>query len=501
MSLRACAPVRLSLRLSLQLAPELARGGLPGYTPARRAKEAAVQEPVNEVVPFRALHYDPAKIPDIGLCLSQPYDVISPADQEAYYRRHPDNVIRLILGKVLPQDCDSDNRYTRARDLLHRWRNEGVLRCTQRPSFWILEQEFDLPEVGWRKVRGFIGLVRLQDYGSGLVRPHEKVMNRPLADRLSLTEATGTQFEYIWGLYRDEAYVIDNVLNPTECGDPILDCVEKETQVRHRLWRLTDAKSCGIIRRTMERLPIYIADGHHRYQAMLTHRDRMRKLHPEAGPEAPWEFIMMFLVNSRHEGLTVLPTHRLLHDLDLKRRGLLDLHLGILEHFHVKSYSFNGANGADEPAARLRWLRDLRDAEPGVHKFGALIAGMNRYFLITLKDAEAYEEMMEIEASSAWKTLDVNILNTLILNRIVGITEEELAAQVNVDYTKDLESALAEVRAGRAQVALILNPTRLEDIFTIADAGEIMPRKSTYFYPKPLSGLVLYPMEEAAESS
>ena len=157
----------------------------------------------------------------------------------------------------------------------------------------------------------------------------------------------------------------------------------------------------------------------------------------------------------------------------------------------MKSYPFNGGN---EPAVRRRWLRDLRDAEPGVHKFGASIAGLNRYFLITLKDAEAYEEMVEIPSSSAWKTLDVNILNALILNRIIGITEEELAAGINVEYTKDAEEALAAVRSGRMQVALILNSTRLEDIFTIAENRERMPRKSTHFYPKPLSGLVFYPM-------
>ena len=451
-----------------------------------------MQEPVNEVRPFRALHYDPQKVPDIGSCLSQPYDVISADRQEAYYRQHPHNVIRLILGRQQPGDGETENRYTRARDLLASWRTQGVLRYTRRPSFWMLEQEFDLPELGRRKVKGFIGLVRLQDYGSGRVLPHEKIMDRPLADRIRLVEATGAQFEYIWGLYRDEAYVIDNVLDRAEEGRPILDYLEPDSGVRHRLWRLTEESACEVIRRTMERLPIYIADGHHRYQAMLTHRDRMRALHPDAGPEAPWEHIMMFLVNSRHEGLTVLPTHRLLHDLDLRRKGLSDLHAGILEHFHVKSYSFNGS---DDAPARRRWLRDLRDAEPGVHKFGALIAGMNRYFLITLKDAEAYEEMVELDSSSAWKTLDVNILNTLILNRIAGITEEELAAQANVEYTKDLDEALEAVRAGRAQTALILNATRLQDIFTIADGGEKMPRKSTYFYPKPLSGLVFYPME------
>jgi uncharacterized protein (DUF1015 family) len=448
-------------------------------------------ESLNEVRPFRALHYDPARVSNIGLCLSRPYDVISAEQQQAYYSLHPHNVIRLILNQEQPGDDERNNRYTRARDLLAAWRREGILRSTQRPSFWVYEQEFDIPEIGRKKVKGFIGLVRLQDYENGRILPHEKILTRPLEDRIRLTERTETQFEYIWAIYQDKAYVIDNILDDTEQEAPIIDFYEQETFVRHRMWRLVDPQRCQAITRTMERLKIYIADGHHRYQAMLTIRDRMRALHPDAAREAPWKYIMMFLVNSEHEGLTILPTHRLLHDLDLRRRSLADLNLSIQEHFHVKSYPFNDESA---PIVRRRWLRDLRDAEPGVHKFGALIAGLNRYFLITLRDAEAYEEMVEIASSSAWKMLDVNILNTLILNRIIGITEEELAAQVNVEYTKDVDAALEAVRSGKMQVALILNSTRLQDIFTIAENRERMPRKSTHFYPKPLSGLVFFPM-------
>jgi uncharacterized protein (DUF1015 family) len=451
-------------------------------------------ERLNEVRPFRALHYNPERVQHLGLCLSQPYDVISAEKQEAYYRLHPHNVIQLILNRELPDDDERNNRYTRARDLLAAWRREGILKSTQRPSFWVYEQEFDIPEIGRKKLKGYIGLARLQDYEHGLILPHEKILTRPLEDRIQLTQHTETQFEYIWGIYQDKAYMIDNILDETEQEAPIIDFYERETFVRHRMWRLVDPQRCRIIRSTMERSKIYIADGHHRYQAMLTIRDRMRSLHPQAGPDAPWEYIMMFLVNSEHEGLTILPTHRLLHDLDLKRRSLTDLNLAIQEHFHVKSYPFNGES---EPFARRRWLRDLRDAELGVHKFGALIAGLNRYFLITLKDAEAYEEMVEIASSSAWKMLDVNILNALILNRIIGITEEELAAQINVGYTKDADEALEAVRNGQMQVALILNSTRLQDIFTIAENGERMPRKSTHFYPKPLSGLVFFPMYDS----
>ncbi|MBN1837206.1 MAG: DUF1015 domain-containing protein, partial [Spirochaetales bacterium] len=389
---------------------------------------------LNEVRPFRALHYNPGKIEDIGACLAQPYDVIAPEQQDAYYLRHPHNVIRLILNREEPGDGDQGNRYTRSRQVLDGWRDAQVLRATRRPSFWAYAQEFDIPDIGRKQVKGFIGLVRLQDYEQRRILPHEKIMLRPLEDRVRLMKSTETQFEYIWGMYQDRAYVIDNVLDDAERQQPIVDYSESETLVRHRLWRLTDAEHCAVITRTMEHLKIYIADGHHRYQAMLDIRDEMRARHPEAGPDAPWEFIMMFLVNTEHEGLTVLPTHRLLFGLEVQ--DLSGLHLSILEHFHVKSYSFNGTTEAE---ARRRWLRDLRDLEPGVHKFGALITKMNRYFLITLKDAEAYEEMVNLPYSSEWKLLDVNILNTLILQRIVGLTEEQLSAQSNVEYTKDLD--------------------------------------------------------------
>ncbi len=450
---------------------------------------------INEVRPFRALHYDPKTIDVVGLCLAQPYDVISVEQQDAYYLQHPRNVIRLILNRAQAGDDEHSNPYSRARGFLEQWKAEKILRETCRPSFWVYEQEFDIPEIGRKKVKGFIGLVRLQDYEQRRILAHEKIMTRPLEDRVRLIKATGTQFEYIWGMYRDQAYVIDNILNATENEQPIMDFFEEQTLVHHRLWRLIDAERCSVISRTMEHLKIYIADGHHRYQAMLNVREEMRRRYPDAGPEAPWEYIMMFLVNSEHEGLTVLPTHRTLYNLEIT--NLSELHLAILEHFHVKSYSFNGSN---ETEARKRWLRDLRDVEPGVHKFGALITKLNRYFLITLKDSEAYEEMVDLAYSSEWKLLDVNILNTLILQRIVGLTEEQLSAQSNVGYTKNLESALESVRNGAMQVALILNATRLQDIIIIAENNERMPRKSTHFYPKPLSGLVFYPMGSPDES-
>jgi uncharacterized protein (DUF1015 family) len=445
---------------------------------------------INDVRPFRALHYDPAVVEDVGLCLSQPYDVISPEQQDAYYRQHPHNVIRLILDKAEGEDGETHNRYTRARDRLGQWRADGILRSTKSRSFWVYEQEFDLPGIGRKKVKGFIGAVRLRDYAERRVLPHEKVLKGPLEDRIRLTEATNTQFEYIWSLYRDKAYVIDNILDEQEKEPPIVNYLEGSIGVRHRLWRLTDPAKCDIVRRTMARLKIYIADGHHRYQTMLTIRDRMRRRFPDAGPDAPWEFIMMFLVNSEHEGLTILPTHRMLHSIQVE--SLYRLGAAILEHFHVKKYVFRDG---DETEVRRRWLRDLTDVGPGEHTFGAYIVNTNGYYLLTLRDEEAYAELVQLDFSSAWKLLDVNILNTLILEQILGITEEQLSLSTSISYTKDVDEALARVRSGQMQVALVLNPTALTDVITIAENDEKMPRKSTHFYPKPVSGLVFYPMD------
>jgi uncharacterized protein (DUF1015 family) len=449
-----------------------------------------VPDSVNHVRPFRALHFDPSVAGDVGACLSQPYDVISPAQQEAYYRQSPNNIIRLILGREEASDTEACNRYTRARDQLAAWRASGVLRATNRPSFWVYEQQFDLPGLGRRRVKGFIGAVRLRDYEERRILPHEKVLKGPLEDRIRLTETTNTQFEYIWSIYQDKARVIDTILDEAERGEPIVDHHEEPTAVRHRMWRLSDPERCEIIRRTMARLTLYIADGHHRYQTMLTVRDRMRERFPEAGPDAPWEFIMMFLVNAEHEPLTILPTHRMLHDI--KVESLYKLGADILEHFHVKKYVFRDG---DEPEVRRRWLRDLAAVERGSHAMGAYIVNTTGYYLVTLKDEEAYEELVKLDTTSAWKLLDVNILNTLILEQILGITEEQLSLSTSISYTKDVDEALSRVRTGEMQVALILNPTALRDVISIADNDEKMPRKSTHFYPKPVSGLVLFPLD------
>ena len=446
---------------------------------------------INDVRPFKALHYNPEKISDIGQCLSQPYDVISPEQQEAYYKQHENNVIRLILGKINPGDDESNNRYTRAGDFLSAWVSNGILHSTGRSSFWAYEQEFEIPVIGKRKVKGFIGKVRLQDYEEMRILPHEKVMKNPVEDRIKLVETTQTQFEYIWCLYQDKGFVIDSILEKCEPDKPIIDYYEDMFKVRHKFWRIVDSEKCTTIHDTMKKSRIYIADGHHRYATMLHIRDEYRKKYPDAGPDAPWEFIMMYLVNYEHEGLTIRPTHRMLYNLNIS--DWESVFNEIETHFHIKRYPLDDGNEED---IRKKWLSEIRTKEPREHKFGLYLKHKNSFFLLTLKDSEAYDELVKLDCSSDWKLLDVNIANYLLFKQILKISEEELLLNTKIKYMVDPNTAVDKVKTGEMEAVVIVNPTRLGDVIKISENKERMPRKSTYFYPKPVSGLVMYKMLE-----
>ena len=444
--------------------------------------------PVNEVKAFQALHYNPRKIADIGACLSQPYDVISPAAQDAYYERDPHNVIRLILGKIEKHDDERTNRYTRAAGYLAEWKKEGCLIPSDHRSFFVYEQVFSLPGIGEKKLTGFIGLVKLSAYGEGRVLPHELVLKKPVEDRVSLTRATRTQFEYIWGMYRDPAREVDGICESGREQIPLISHMEEETGVEHRLFRIKDPGMCGRLEELMRDKKIYIADGHHRYQTMLNVRDELRRAHPQAGPDAPWEYIMMFLVNTAHEGLVILPTHRLIHSLPDGALAALTEKTPV--YFTIREFPFTEKN---EASVRKEWINALNTV-PGT-AFGLATHGASAYRLLVLKDPAAYTASLTQQATDVWKMLDVNVLNTLVLGNMLGITEEQMSLQSNVEYCKDADEAVSRTAGGEMQAAFILKGTPLSSVLAVADADEKMPRKSTFFYPKPLSGLVFYEMK------
>ena len=455
----------------------------------------------NEVLPLRALHYEANRVGQIGDCLAPPYDVISPAMQEAYHARHRCNVVRLTLGKQHAGDTAADNRYTRAAATLDDWQARGVLRSAAQPAFWAYEQSFEASDAGSRCVTGLIGRVRLQDYSVGAVLPHEQVIAGVVEDRLRLTRACNLQTEYIWSIYRDPGGVVDRLLEQAKAAAPMIDHREHppgehREDVRHRLWQLADRTGMAAISRTLRRQPIYIADGHHRYQTMLRYRDEMRRRHPDAGAHAPWEFILMFLVNAERQELTILPIHRLLHGIRVGDPRALERRLA--EHFAVRRYRHADGGRA---AAERRWLQELAAARPDERKVGVCLRGSDSFLAATLRDGVVATGTEAGRASPRWLRLDVNVLNELVLRRIFAVTEAELDGGERVSYTNSAADALAAVDGGRADVALLMNPTPLDDVLAVADGGERLPRKSTFFYPKPLSGLLFYPMAEPAGGS
>ncbi len=441
-------------------------------------RKAVSEESINEVKPFIGYYYNRNRVKDVGLCFSPPYDVISDEELDKYYNRCKYNVTRLTLNKILPGDDDKNNRYTRSKVLFDEWVKDGVLVKTDKPAFWAYELSFELPDIGKRSIDGFVGIIKLHEYEEGRVLPHEKVLRKPLEDRIKLILTTEMQFEFIWGLFDDASMTVDRMIEEHKKRTPFIDYYESENDVNHRLWLIDNAEETGVIENLFNSLKIYIADGHHRYQSMLEVRDKMRKKYPNAGPNAPWEYIVMFLVNIKDEGLTVLPTHRLLHNLE--ERKLSSLIEDLKEFFDV-----------DVIAGRDEWTREVKNHSPGEHRFG-LYLGDRKYYLLSLRDEKGYENMLNVEASRTWKMLDVNVLNTVILNRVLGLTEEDMAAQRFVQYTKDIDDAIDAVDNRGMQAALVLNAPGVEDIVEIANAGEKMPRKATYFYPKPMSGFVFY---------
>ena len=459
---------------------------------------------VNEVLPLRALHYDASRVEQIGDCLAPPYDVITPAMQDEYHQRHSYNVVRLTLGRQHAGDTDADNRYTRAAATLDDWLARGVLRGADQPAFWVYEQSFTMPGEGARRVAGVIGRVRLHDYAAGAILPHERVMGGVVEDRRRLTRASGVQMEYIWSIYRDRTGAVDRSLEQVQAAAPMIDHAEwprddhspddHSQRVRHRLWRLSDPSAMTAISDTLGRGPIYIADGHHRYQTMLHYRDEMRRRHPDAGPDAPWEFILMFLVDCEHQTLTILPIHRLLRRAAVAGPRALERSLD--EHFTVRRYRHADAG---RRAAERRWLHDLAAVGRGERKLGVYLRGSGAFLAATLRAGAAADSGGAAGSGAAapsarWRRLGVNVLNDLVLRRIFAVTEAELDGGERVSYTNSAADALAAVDAGRADVALLVSPTPLDDVLAIADGGERLPRKSTFFFPKPLSGLLFYPM-------
>ncbi|MFQ5585852.1 MAG: DUF1015 domain-containing protein [Thermodesulfobacteriota bacterium] len=437
------------------------------------------------IEPFRGLTYSPDKIDDMQSVMAPPYDVISGELQESLYHRHPNNIVRLILGKTYPDDTPTNNRYTRAAMDFKGWRSEGVLTLDEKPSIYYYVQSYTLNSGEKRTRKGFIARALLEEFGKGSIHPHEKTLSGPKADRLKLTEACRANFSCILSLYSQPSLKINGILEDSIEDVPFIDIIDDEGAT-HIVWRIDDPAVIESIAKDIADMSLFIADGHHRYETALNYRNLVRERSDNWSGTEPENYVMMYFSNMDDEGMTVLPIHRIVHTLpDFNPERFLN---DCSAFFEIDGIEFDETV---EPRAR----RDLLEKLSGSgrkYSFGLSMNGINTYYILTLKERGIIDREMGESVPSVFRELDVSVLHALILDRILGIDAKAQEAQTNIIYKKDPDAAFQLVRDG-AQMALFLNATKIGQVNSVSEAGLTMPQKSTYFYPKLLSGLVINP--------
>ena len=425
-----------------------------------------------EIIPFRAVRFSQEKVRDLSLVVAPPYDVISPKQQERFWRQHPNNVIRLILNNEGP------DRYSRAAGYFRRWLKEEVLIRDEQPSIYLYQQKYLLTGKTEKITRGFIALAKLEDPDTGQIRATENIFSKPSADRLELLKACRANLGLILSIYYDPERTVTRLTRSKIRERPLAFLVDHEG-IEHKLWQITDSVIIKGITEMIRDKTVFIGDGHHRYASALAYRDLRRKSGGRQGDYA--DYVMMYFSNINDRGITILPTHRLVHSLNgYKPRGFLEeLH----KLFKIKEFAFRPQG---EGKARKRMLRALAHKKRRENAFGLITRGKSCYHVLQLKE----EEKDSLASRDALQSLDVAVLHNLVLNKLLSIENSNLKVESNVRLTPDPEEAISAVRHGTAQLAFILNPTRVEQATEVASAGGKMPQKSTYFYPKLLSGLV-----------
>jgi uncharacterized protein (DUF1015 family) len=433
-----------------------------------------------QIQPFRAFRYDASRV-SLGDVVTQPYDKITPAMQERYYGASPYNLVRIILGRREDSDRDGNNVYSRAASSLHEWRHSGILRQDSAPSIYLYSQRFTPP--GSSDVlerRGFIALGRIEDYSNGVVFRHEHTLAKPKADRLNLLRATRAHFGQLFMLYEDSGE-IESLL--TTDASPDID-VSDEYGVKHCVWQISDRRVIDSVQESMKDKKLVIADGHHRYETALTYRDERRGNSALTSPngDSPSDFVMMTFVNMNSPALCILPTHRVVHGLASFSES--DFRTAARSFFDVDE--IDAALDAKQAASMLR--------ESGRAGTSILAISANRAFLLHHPNPNAAPQIFA-GLSVRQQSLDVVQLHKCLLERVLHLSEESIRNQQNLTYVRDAAEALSQVHEGRANVAFLMNPCRIGQVRDVAFAGEVMPQKSTDFYPKLLSGLTMYALD------
>ena len=434
------------------------------------------------IYPFKAWRYAPEHVP-VQQAVTQPYDKITPAMQERYYEASPYNLVRVILGKRLPGDVEAENVYTRAAACFQNWRQTGVLRRDSEPSIYRYSQSFTVPGSSARaKRRGFIALGRIEQYSAGVVFRHEQTLAKPKADRLDLLRATRAHFGQIFMLYSG-AGKVDALLDSAAAPDKDIDIeVTDEYDVVHRVWKISDPSVIASVQEQMQDRKLIVADGHHRYETALTYRDeRLAAADTGSGLPVPYDSVMMTFIDMDRPGLVILPTHRLVFGLPSFSAA----------QFQAETRKFFTVEEIDAGIDAARATAILQQAG---HAGTALLA-VTAEIAFLVHSPKAVGASLFGNFSLRQQALDVVQLHKCLLEHVLKISEDAIRNQENVSYCREAAEALSQVRSGKVQIAFLMNPVRMEQVRDIALAGEVLPQKSTDFYPKLLSGLTIYALE------
>lgn len=425
-----------------------------------------------EIKGYKGLRFNCEKAGKIEELVCPPYDIISDQQREEYIKTNPHNIIRLELPK-------GDDKYNKAAEILKDWLEKGILVKEDKPAIYIYEEEFTA--YGERKaIKGIICRVKLEEFSKGIILPHEFTLSKAKEDRLNLMKATNCNFSQIYSLYMDGGKNTLGKIDSLSKSEPDIQLQDNDN-VTHRMWIIKDENAIADICSDFTDRKLYIADGHHRYETALNYRNYLREQGLAKEGDA-CDYQMMMLVDMEHPGLVVFPTHRLVRNLDsFNAERVID---GCKEYFDVTEHS--DINTIEST------LMELYNQGKKAYAF---YCGGSSYKLLVLKDTNIIKKLLP-NASTATQQLDVTILHTLILEKIFGIDAENMAKQINLTYTKIFDEAISSVQQGNSQCAFILNPTRVSEIREVASNGEKMPQKSTYFYPKMITGLVMNQLED-----
>lgn len=433
-----------------------------------------------KVIPFCGTRYNTAMFKNLDVVTAPPYDIISAEEQQELCDKSEYNIVHIDCGPEFETDNEGNNRYTRGGELLKEWIDKQILISEDKPAFYIYEQIFSLSDgKPAHSLKGIISLVELRDFADKVVIPHEETISKAKADRLNLMRTTAANISPVYSLYLDDEETIARLIEENSDGEPDISFTTGE-QIHQNIWVIDDETVTERISGLFADKQLFIADGHHRYETALNYRNERRSADGSEPGSRDYDYIMMMLVSISSSGLFVFPTHRLVRGIDRFDETIL---VGYLtDEFAASKIYFTEGDFADIISDRLANTVD--------EKLFALYTGGNYYYLLRLKDTKSVDREVS-DMSEAYRHLDVTILHKLVLEKHLGIDDENMKDQKNLVYMRDASEAVKAVKDGKYQCAFLINPPKVSEIREIAAANEKMPQKSTYFWPKLVTGIVI----------